>query len=132
MTLYFHFSLPKNAHRAIEIGIDGIVVSNHGARQFDGAPSPIEVLSQIHQLVDGQIPIIYDGGVRSGLDIRKALRFGADFILLGRAFLYGVAALGTKSVVHVIELLRDNLKNNMIQCGGETLEGIKGIDVLTN
>ncbi len=123
---------PKDAHRAVEIGMDGIVVSNHGARQFDGAPAPIEVLSQIHQLVNGQIPIIYDGGIRSGLDILKAIRLGADFVLLGRAFLYGVAALGHIGVAHVIELLRDDLKNNMIQCGVETLEEIRGIDVLSD
>ncbi len=76
----------KDAYRAIMIIIDGIGVSNHVTRQFDGVPTSIEVLHQIHKILNGHIPIIYDGGIRSGLNLIKVLRFEVGFILLVRAF----------------------------------------------
>lgn len=108
---------PVDAEEAIKIGMDGIVVSNHGARQFDGAPSSIEVLPEIVKSVNGKLKIIFDSGVRSGLDILRALHLGADFVLLGRAFIYGVAALGKYGGDHVVEILMEDLKNNMVQIG---------------
>ena len=79
---------------AISAGVDGIQVSNHGARQFDGTPGAIDSLPSIVERVNGRVAILFDSGVRSGLDIIRALALGADFVLLGRAFLMGVAALG--------------------------------------
>jgi len=110
---------PKDAEEAIRIGLDGIGVSNHGGRQFDGAPASIDVLPEIVNVAKGKAAIIFDSGIRSGLDILRALYLGADFVLLGRAFIYGVAALGDHGGDHVYEILCDELQNNMIQFGVE-------------
>lgn len=115
---------PEDAEKAIEIGLDGIVVSNHGGRQFDGGPAAIEALPAIASVAKGEIKILFDSGIRSGLDIMRALTTGADFVLCGRAFMYGVAALGEYGGDHVAEILMDDLKNNMIQIGVEKLENI--------
>ena len=116
---------PKDAEKAVSIGMDGIVVSNHGGRQFDGAPTSIEALPDIVRAVKGRTAILLDSGVRSGLDILRALSLGADFVLLGRAFVYGVAALGKYGGHHVVEILKDDLKNNMVQLGIESIEELK-------
>ncbi|MBT8219121.1 MAG: alpha-hydroxy-acid oxidizing protein [Bacteroidia bacterium] len=113
---------PEDAEKAISIGMDGIVVSNHGGRQFDGAPASMEVLPNIAKVVNGRIPIIMDSGVRTGLDILKAMALGADFCLLGRAFLFGVGALDKYGADHVVEILKDELINNMINLGIESLD----------
>ncbi|MEL6655631.1 MAG: alpha-hydroxy acid oxidase [Bacteroidota bacterium] len=115
---------PQDAERAIAIGLDGVVVSNHGGRQFDAAPAAIDALPEIVRVAKGKTAILMDSGVRTGLDILRAMSLGADFILLGRAFLFGVAALGEYGGEHVIEILRDDLQNNMIQLGVERLSGL--------
>jgi L-lactate dehydrogenase (cytochrome) len=116
---------PDDAEQAIQIGVDGIQVSNHGARQFDGTPAAIELLPAVVRQVNGRIPILFDSGVRSGLDILRALALGADFVLLGRPFIFGVAALGKYGGDHTVEILTTELKNAMIQLGCGTLEEIK-------
>lgn len=108
------------AKRAVEIGFDGIMVSNHGGRQFDGAPAAIDVLPAIAHAVGTRTKVLFDSGVRGGLDIARALALGADFVLLGRAFMYGVAALGRRGGDHVAQLLEADLINNMIQLGCAT------------
>jgi L-lactate dehydrogenase (cytochrome) len=100
------------------------MVSNHGGRQFDAAPSALEVLPEIVEAVGDRAKILFDSGVRSGLDIARAIALGADFVLLGRAFMYGVAALGERGGDHVAELLMADLKNNMIQLGCARLDEI--------
>jgi len=112
---------PKDVENAIKIGMDGIVVSNHGGRQFDGAPVVIDVLPEITKVAKGKIAIVMDSGVRSGLDIMRALHLGAEFVLLGRSFIYGVAALGKLGGDHTTEILMEDLKNNMIQLGVDSL-----------
>lgn len=112
---------PKDAEKAIEIGLDGIVVSNHGGRQFDGALASIDALPEIVKVAKGKTAILFDSGVRTGLDMMRALSLGAEFVLLGRAFIYGVAALGDYGGDHVAELLMDDLKNNMVQLGVKDL-----------
>ena len=104
---------PIDAETAIEIGCDGIQVSNHGARQFDAAQ------------VAGRASVLFDSGIRSGLDIMRALALGADFVFLGRAFIYGVAALGKRGADHAAEILIEDLKNKMLQMGCEKLADIR-------
>ncbi|MGK0172532.1 MAG: L-lactate dehydrogenase (cytochrome) [Gammaproteobacteria bacterium] len=109
------------AEQAVNIGLDGVVVSNHGARQFDGAPASISVLPDIAAAVGQKTTIIVDSGVRTGLDIARALALGADFVMLGRAFMFGVAALGERGGDHVFEILNADLKCNMEQLGCATI-----------
>lgn len=115
---------PADAEKAVEIGLDGIIVSNHGGRQFDGAPAAISALPEIVRVAKGKTAIVFDSGIRSGLDILRALHLGAEFVLMGRAFLYGVAALGEYGGHHVVELMMDDLKNNMYQLGVKELNEI--------
>ena len=110
---------PKDVEQAITIGFDGIVVSNHGGRQFDGAPPAIEVLPKLAHIAKGKTAVIYDSGIRNGLDILRALHQGAEFVLLGRAFLYAVAALGEAGGDYVTTLLEEDLINNMLNLGME-------------
>ena len=119
---------PTDAEKAIKIGIEGIGVSNHGARQFNGVKSGIESLKDIVPIAKGKAAIIYDGGIRSGLDILKALVVGADFVLVGRPFVWGIAALGKEGGDHVAQLLLDDLINNMMQVGCETIAEVKELE----
>lgn len=116
---------PKDAQKAMDIGLDGIYVSNHGARQFNGAIPAIEALPEIVKTVNGKVPILFDSGIRSGLDVMRALYLGADFVLAGRPFIHGVAALGKFGGDHVANILIDDLKNNMVQLGVKDLKELR-------
>lgn len=111
----------QDAKAYIHAGADGLVVSNHGGRQFDAAPSAAKVLPRIRSEVGNRIPIIADGGIRSGLDIAKMLTLGADFVVLGRPFIYACAALGNKGGEHVVHILKNELLSAMSQMGCSTL-----------
>jgi L-lactate dehydrogenase (cytochrome) len=119
---------PEDAEKSIEIGLDGIWVSNHGGRQFNGAPAAIEALPAIVEKVNNRVPIILDSGVRTGLDVMRALYLGADFVMLGRPFLYGVSALGKYGAEHVAHILSDDLKNNMVQLGVKNLQELSRVN----
>ena len=116
---------PEDAEMAIRTGLDGIWVSNHGGRQFNGAPAAIEALPEVVNKVKGRVPVLFDSGVRNGLDVLRALYLGADFVMLGRAFLYGVAALGAYGADHAAHILTDDLKNNMVQLGAKDLNALR-------
>ncbi|MEO0895060.1 MAG: alpha-hydroxy acid oxidase [Bacteroidota bacterium] len=123
---------PEDAEEALKVGMDGIGVSNHGGRQFNGVPAAIDVLPEIVRTVNGRAKVIFDSGIRSGLDIIRALSLGADFTLLGRPFLYGVGALGEIGGDHVTAILKDDLTNNMGQMGIKDLQEItQSIEVPT-
>lgn len=120
---------PKDAAKAIEIGLDGIYVSNHGARQFNGAPSAIEALPKVAKEVNGKVPIIFDSGVTTGLDIMRALYLGADFVFAGRAFIAAVSALGKYGGDHAAHIFIDDLQNNMVQLGVTNIEELRKADL---
>lgn len=100
---------PEDAAAAIDAGVDGLVVSNHGGRQLDDVPSTASVLPAVSRVVDGRVPVLVDGGVRSGLDVAKMLALGADTVLLGRAWAWAVAARGQAGVEHVLRIIRSDL-----------------------
>jgi L-lactate dehydrogenase (cytochrome)/(S)-mandelate dehydrogenase len=106
-----------DAARAVETGADGIVISNHGGRQFDRAPSPLEAMPAIRSRVGDAVPLIVEGGVRRGVDILAAFCLGAQFVLVGRPTLYGAAAGGLAGVNKAIDILRQELSVNMAQMG---------------
>lgn len=107
----------RDARTALDCGADGIVVSNHGGRQLDAAPTAPEVLPQIRQAVGGKLAILADGGVRSGLDIARLLALGADFVLLGRAMTCSVAAMGAAGPEHALKILKEEFAGTLGQIG---------------
>ena len=100
---------PADARRAVEQGVDAVIVSNHGGRQLDGAPSAISALPAIVEAVQGKIEVLMDGGIRRGSDIVKALALGAKGCLVGRAGLYGLASAGEAGVARAIDILRTEI-----------------------
>ena len=105
----------EDTELAIRLGLDGIIVSNHGGRQLDAGQSSIKPLGAIAQKYSGQIKVMMDSGVRSGPDIARALASGAGFAFLGRSFMYGVAALGEEGGSHTVSILKTQLKQVMEQ-----------------
>jgi L-lactate dehydrogenase (cytochrome) len=108
---------PDDAREAAANGADGIVVSNHGGRQLDGALSSARALPRIAEAVAGRMPVLADGGVRSGLDVVRMLALGADFVLLGRAWAYALAARGEAGVAHVLKLIEAEMRVVMALTG---------------
>ncbi|WP_394178053.1 alpha-hydroxy acid oxidase [Yoonia maritima] len=113
---------PDDAARLADEGVDAIWVSNHAGRQFDGAPATIDVLPGIRAATT--LPLIFDSGIEGGLDVLRALALGADFVMLGRAFHYGLAALGEPGAAHVLDILRQDIISNMGQIGARNLAEI--------
>ena len=107
----------EDAKNAAQEGVDGIVVSNHGGRQLDGASGSISVLPDIADAVGDRLEVLFDGGVRSGHDVFKALANGARGCLIGRAYLYGLAAMGEAGVAAALEVIRESFDNAMILTG---------------
>jgi 4-hydroxymandelate oxidase len=106
---------PQDARLAVSLGVDALVVSNHGGRQLDTVPAAIDLLPPIAEAVD--VPLLLDGGVRRGTDIVKACALGASAVALGRPVLWGLAAGGERGVRAVLELLRAELERALILCG---------------
>lgn len=115
----------QDVEQAIKAGVDGLVISNHGGRQLDAVPASIDMLKTIRAAVGSEFPLAFDSGVRSGLDVARALACGADFVMSGRSFLFGMAAMGRPGAAHVIDIFRDELENTMMQCGARTLAELK-------
>ena len=107
----------EDAREARRCGVDGVVVSNHGGRQLDGAPSTISALPAIAEAVGGDLTVLMDGGVRSGLDVLKALALGAEACLIGRAWAWALGARGEAGVAHMLEILRQELRVAMSLTG---------------
>ena len=115
---------PDDAAQAVETGANGIVVSNHGARNIDTLPATVEALPAIAARVDGRVPVIIDGGIRRGTDVLKSLALGASAIMIGRPYLYALAVGGAEGVSHCIGLLRRELEMAMALTGRASIEEI--------
>ena len=108
---------PDDARRAVDHGASGVVVSNHGGRQLDGAPATAAVLGPIADAVQGRIEVLVDGGVRRGTDVLRALALGARAVLVGRPILWGLAVAGEEGAFGVLETLREELDHAMALAG---------------
>jgi len=113
-----------DAERALAAGFDGLVLSNHGGRQLDGAISALDALPEVARVVGGRVSILVDGGVRRGSDIAKAVALGAEGVLLGRAPVYGLAAGGEAGVAHALAILADELDRTLALTGCTSVSGL--------
>ncbi len=117
---------PEDAKEAVATGADGLVVSNHGGRQLDAARSSISVLPKIVEAVGSKTTVLMDGGIRSGQDLTRALALGAKACMIGRAWVYGVAAKGEKGVTAVLETMKRELRTSMALVGKSRIADIDG------
>lgn len=118
---------PEDAALAIQHGADAIVVSNHGGRQLDCVPSTLEVLPKIVATVKGRIPMLFDGGVRRGSDVFKAIALGADLVLIGRPIIWGLGYKGQQGVETVVNILERELSRTMALAGVTRVEDIRSV-----
>jgi (S)-mandelate dehydrogenase len=116
---------PQDAEHAVKLGLDGIVVTNHGGRQLDGVPATLDCLPAIVEVARGKLSIILDSGIRRGTDILKACALGADAVLLGRATLYGVAVGGQAGAGHALDLLSNELRLALTLLGQPDLNQLR-------
>ena len=114
----------EDAKKAVDVGASAVMVSNHGGRQMDGCPAPIEVLGDIVNAVGDKVEVILDGGIRRGIHILKAMAMGAKACMGGRAYLYGLAAGGEEGAYRSLNLLKEEVRNNMILLGTRNLEEV--------
>jgi L-lactate dehydrogenase (cytochrome) len=115
---------PDDARDAVRFGADGIVVSNHGGRQLDGVLSSARALPAIADAVKGELKILADSGIRNGLDVVRMLALGADAVLLGRAFVYALAARGQAGVEHLLTLIENEMRVAMTLTGARSIDAI--------
>ena len=115
---------PEDAKAAADTGADAIVVSNHGGRQLDGAPSSISMLPAIVDAVGDRIEVHLDGGIRSGQDVLKAVALGAKGTYIGRPFLYGLGAMGKEGVTLALGILRKEMDITMALCGKRDINDV--------
>lgn len=115
---------PEDARDAVRFGADGIVVSNHGGRQLDGVLSTARALPVVAEAVKGEVTLLVDSGVRSGLDVVRMLAQGADVVLLGRAYIYALAAAGEKGVAHLLDLIASEMRVAMTLTGARSIKDI--------
>ena len=114
----------EDAERAVACGADGVIVSNHGGRQLEGAPATLRVLPEIVAAVGEEVEVLVDGGIRRGSDVVKAIALGAKAVLVGRPYLYGLAAAGRPGVEQVLDILSDEMARTLV------LLGCPGVDDL--
>jgi len=115
---------PDDAQRAVALGCDAIVVSNHGGRQLDGTVATADALPAVVRAVAGRASVLVDGGIRRGVDVLKALALGAEGVMVGRATLYGAAAAGEPGAKHALEILRNEFERAMQLCGARSVADI--------
>lgn len=120
---------PADARQAVQVGAAGIIVSNHGGRVLDAAPTSLQALAAVVPAVAGQVPVLVDGGIRRGTDVFIALALGAQAVLIGRPYIYALAVAGAAGVAHVLHLLRTELEVTMALAGCATLADIKTAEI---
>ncbi|MGO4749396.1 alpha-hydroxy acid oxidase [Streptomyces sp. 2MCAF27] len=121
---------PQDARRAVDTGVDGIVVSNHGGRQLDGAVAAIDALEEVAAEVGGDCRVLLDSGIRSGTDVLRALALGADAVLVGRPVLWGLAAAGERGVGRVLDLLAEELRDALGLAGCDGVAAARKVRTL--
>ncbi|HEV3358669.1 MAG TPA: alpha-hydroxy-acid oxidizing protein, partial [Pseudonocardiaceae bacterium] len=119
-----------DARRAVDAGVSAISVSNHGGNNVDGTPATIRVLPAIADAVGGQVEVLLDGGIRRGGDVVKALALGARAVLIGRAYLWGLAANGQAGVENVLDVLRNGIDSTLLGLGRAAVHELDRADVL--
>jgi isopentenyl diphosphate isomerase/L-lactate dehydrogenase-like FMN-dependent dehydrogenase len=120
---------PQDAEKAISLGVDGIFVSNHGGRQVDALPAAIDVLPAIVSQVGKRATVLMDSGIRSGSDVVRAYALGAAAAFVGKAFLWGLGALGENGAAHVIDLLIEETRAALGQLGARTLDETRTLTI---
>jgi L-lactate dehydrogenase (cytochrome) len=118
---------PSDAEKAVGLGVDGLVVSNHGGRQVEGLPAAIDALPAVAAAVGKRATVMMDSGIRSGLDVVRAIALGADVAFAGKAFLWGVGALGAHGPGHVIDIMVDEMRSALGQIGARTLTDARSV-----
>lgn len=120
---------PEDAERAVALGLDGLFVTNHGGRQIDALPTPIDVLPAIKSVVGDKATVLFDSGVRSGVDVARAVALGADAAFAGKAFLWSLGALGARGPAHLIYLLVEELRATLGQLGCQSVADLSAVPV---
>jgi L-lactate dehydrogenase (cytochrome) len=120
-----------DARKAVAHGVDGLVVSNHGGRQLDGAPASLEALPAIADAVGERVEVLFDGGIRRGADVVKALALGARAVMIGRPYLYGLAADGQAGVEHALTILRNEIDKTLALLGTPRIHDLTRGQILT-
>ncbi|HRQ89512.1 MAG TPA: alpha-hydroxy acid oxidase [Bacteroidia bacterium] len=120
---------PDDAQQAVELGVAGLVVSNHGGRTLDTVPATLDALGPIAERLSGAVPLLVDGGIRRGTDVLKAIALGADAVLIGRPYLHGLAVAGALGVAHVVKMLRIELEVAMVLAGCPTLADARSLNL---
>ncbi|WP_420141194.1 alpha-hydroxy acid oxidase [Sphingomonas sp.] len=115
---------PDDARRALDAGMNGIIVSNHGGRALDGLPATIDLLAPVVEAVGRAAPVLMDGGIRRGIDVLRALALGADAVLVGRPYVHALAAAGALGVAHMLRILRGELELAMALAGCPTIAAV--------
>jgi len=121
---------PDDARRAVDIGATAISVSNHGGNNLDGTPASIRALPAVVDAVGDQLEVLLDGGIRRGSDVVKALALGARAVMIGRAYLWGLAANGQKGVENVLDILRSGIDSGLMGLGHNTLGELSPEDLV--
>jgi L-lactate dehydrogenase (cytochrome) len=115
---------PEDARRAADVGVDGIIVSNHGGRQLDSVPSTTRALPAVAEAVGDQVEVLADGGVRTGLDVVKMVALGARAVLIGRPWAWAVAARGEAGVRHILDVMKADIDTALALTGQTAIAGV--------
>jgi len=121
---------PDDARRAVDAGMTAVSVSNHGGNNLDGTPAAIRLLPAVAEVVGGQAEVLLDGGIRRGSDVVKALALGAGAVMIGRPYLWGLAAGGQAGVERVLDILRDGIDATLLALGHSAAAALTPADLL--